>query len=151
MFNLNIFQMKSLPRFPYFLIFVTFAFLAAGCVPSVTTTSRDRSFDNGWQFLRDSITGAEAADFDDSGWKDVDLPHDWSMDDLQVNGSDSQTGPFSKLSPGGPSTGHFIGGTAWYRKHFISPARDKNKISILRFDGIYMESDVWVNGHHAGY
>jgi beta-galactosidase len=123
--------MKSLPRFPHILIFATFAFLAGGCSPSVTTTSRDRCFDFGWKFLRDSISGAEAVDFDDSGWQEIDLPHDWSMEDLQGNGSGSQAGPFSKASPGGPSTGHFIGGTAWYRKHFILSARDDHKTSML--------------------
>ncbi len=114
-------------------------------------SSRDRLFDNGWKFLRDSISGAEVPGFDDSQWRDLDLPHDWSMDDLPGEDSDSQIGPFSKDSPGGSSTGHVIGGTSWYRKHFSTDGKNAGKIHVLTFDGVYMESEVWLNGHHVGY
>ena len=47
-------------------------------------------------------------------------------------------------------TGYTIGGTAWYRKEFTIDSKDKDKIVYLQFDGVYMNSDVWVNGKHAG-
>ncbi|MGW8316395.1 MAG: glycoside hydrolase family 2 TIM barrel-domain containing protein, partial [Bacteroidales bacterium] len=59
-------------------------------------------------------------------------------------------GPFSLQSPGGGATAYAIGGTAWYRKHFKLAEEDAGKRVILYFDGIYMESEVWVNGKRAG-
>ena len=60
-------------------------------------------------------------------------------------------GPFDlALSPGGASTGYFVGGTGWYRKHFIlDPAEAGQNVSIC-FHGVYMNADVWLNGHHLG-
>ena len=60
-------------------------------------------------------------------------------------------GPFDPgSSEGGASTGHVLGGTGWYRKHFTLAASDSNKLVSVRFDGVYMNSDVWLNGHHLG-
>lgn len=59
-------------------------------------------------------------------------------------------GPFSKTAIGGLSTGFTVGGTAWYRKSFIVDKADKDKIAYLQFDGVYMNSDVWINGKHVG-
>jgi beta-galactosidase len=62
-----------------------------------------------------------------------------------------QIGPFSQKAPGnGNSTGHVIGGTGWYRKSFVMDKKDAGKTVILKFDGVYMESRVWVNGKEAG-
>jgi beta-galactosidase len=143
-------KMKLQPIFTNMYLFLVAVFILTTCYPSDKTASRDRLFDNGWKFLRDSITGAEAVDFDDAGWRDVDLPHDWSIEDLPGESDSLQTGPFSKLSPGAASTGHVLGGTAWYRKHFRLSLKDGCS-AILRFDGVYMESEVWVNGQHVGY
>lgn len=66
------------------------------------------------------------------------------------------TGPFTAWSQGGADTGHTFGGTGWYRKHFtLQPSDTAHQISLL-FDGIYMFSDIWVNGqrlavHPNGY
>lgn len=59
-------------------------------------------------------------------------------------------GPFSPESPGGSATGHTLGGTGWYRKRFTLDAPDAGKAAFLLFDGICMNSDVWLNGHHLG-
>jgi beta-galactosidase len=112
---------------------------------------RDRLFNSGWKFVRDSIPGAEQPDFDDSKWMTVDLPHDYSIMDLPGDNGTDQIGPFSKKSPGnGNSTGHVIGGTGWYRKSFTLDKADGGKTVIINFDGVYMESEVWVNGKNAG-
>ena len=118
---------------------------------SLKRPERDRLFNSGWKFIRDSIPGAEQPGFDDSNWMLVDLPHDYSIMDLPGNDGPDQVGPFSKKSPGnGNSTGHFIGGTGWYRKSFTIDNTDKGKSVVLNFDGVYMETEVWVNGKKAG-
>jgi beta-galactosidase len=59
-------------------------------------------------------------------------------------------GPFSPESEGGPATGHTVGGTGWYRKHFALDAAEAGRLVSILFDGVYMDSDVWINGHHLG-
>jgi beta-galactosidase len=99
----------------------------------------------------DSLSGSpEQPGFVDSGWQVVDLPHDWSIAHLPADHVVDQVGPFSKKSPGSTSTGYVLGGTGWYRKHFTLDKRDEGKTAILRFDGVYMEAEVWVNGKPAG-
>jgi beta-galactosidase len=122
-----------------------------GCnKPATNKEPRVISFDQGWRFLKDNPSGAEKPDFNDAGWRTLDLPHDWSIEDLPGQKEDSVIGPFSKKSIGKMSTGFTIGGTAWYRKTFTIDKADKNKIVYLQFDGVYMNSDVWINGKHIG-
>jgi beta-galactosidase len=60
-------------------------------------------------------------------------------------------GPFdTALSQGGPSTGHVVGGTGWYRKHFTLTPAENGKRVVVRFDGVYMNADFWINGRHLG-
>ena len=69
----------------------------------------------------------------------------------RVGAKAMRVGPFdSGLSEGGASTGYFVGGTGWYRKHFILMPTDAGKHVTICFDGVYMNSDVWLNGHHLG-
>jgi len=110
-----------------------------------------RSFDTDWRFSRDSITGAEQPSYDDSKWRVLDLPHDWSIEDIPQQVEGKTIGPFSKESPGGKSTGHVLGGTGWYRKKFALDKSDTGKLISLYFEGVYMESDAWINGQHLGY
>lgn len=102
-------------------------------------------FDEGWRFYRGDTSNAGNPSFDDSGWRLVDLPHDWSIEDIP--GTDS---PLDSTVSGGIDAGYFAGGTGWYRKTFFVPASLKNKRFTIRFDGVYMNSDVWINGKHAG-
>lgn len=62
----------------------------------------------------------------------------------------TQSGPFEAYAVGGRSTGYTRGGTGWYRKDFIPMCREKDRRVYLRFDGVYMNADVWVNGLHLG-
>jgi len=112
--------------------------------------TRTTSFDEGWRFIKDNPSGAEIPTFDDSKWRTLDLPHDWSIEDLPNQIKDSIIGPFSKASIGKMGTGYTIGGTAWYRKNFTINKEDKDKTAYVMFDGVYMNSDVWVNGKHVG-
>jgi beta-galactosidase len=113
---------------------------------------RNQSFDQGWRFYRGEGQGFEAAELDDSAWRAVDVPHDWSVEDLPPAPADTQAhriGPFDRSAVGGTATGFSAGGEGWYRKHFQLRLPDKGRAEIL-FEGIYMDSDVWLNGHHLG-
>ncbi|HVU85077.1 MAG TPA: glycoside hydrolase family 2 TIM barrel-domain containing protein, partial [Puia sp.] len=125
--------------------------LQSSCREAEKEMARSRSFNADWRFTRDSIAGAEQPGFNDSGWRTVDLPHDWSIEDLPHQEAGKTIGPFSKESPGAASTGHTIGGTGWYRKTFTLGKNETGKRISLYFEGVYMESDLWINGQHAGY
>src|SRR5258706_4781858 len=102
-------------------------------------------FDFGWRFYRGGAQSAETPSFDDTSWRKVDLPHDWSIEDLPGTSS-----PFDPDAVGQVSTGFAVGGTGWYRKHFFLNAHQKAKRVYLQFDGVYMNADVWLNGNHLG-
>ncbi len=128
-------------------------------------SKRGQLFDSGWRFYRGDAPGAERPEFNDGGWRALDLPHDWSVEDLpprpsQENGESTlwgesvlptRVGPFdSELSQGGRSTGWFVGGTGWYRKRFRAASAPAGSQVEIVFDGVYMNSDVWLNGQHLG-
>jgi beta-galactosidase len=76
--------------------------------------------------------------FDDSGWRKLDLPHDWGIE-----------GPFKQEYFGG--TGKLpYWGVGWYRKRFTLPASDEGKQVFLSIDGAMSYSMVWLNGHFVG-
>ena len=122
-------------------------------VPGFTApenTMRDRLFDSDWLFYRGSVDQAEKVNFDDSKWRTLNLPHDWSIEDVPMNEDSAAVGPFSKKSSGTFNNGYFMTGEGWYRKYFKLSAEDmKKQVSIL-FDGIFMNSEVWINGHYLG-
>jgi beta-galactosidase len=111
-------------------------------------TNRGRSeilFDPGWKFHRGDTVAAESVGFNDSSWRIVDLPHDWSIEDLP--GKES---PIDSNAISGIDAGYLVGGTGWYRKEFSLPSSLKHKHVMVRFDGVYMNSDVWINGEPLG-
>jgi beta-galactosidase len=110
--------------------------------------------DENWQFKKGDIKGAEMPGYNDRDWRLINLPHDWSVEPLKAK--EGVIGPFSKESTGKESVGHTIGGTAWYRRKFTIPKEDSGKMFSLYFEGVYMESEVYVNGekvydHPNGY
>jgi beta-galactosidase len=121
-----------------FLVFVLFMMMT-DLFPQTTL------FDFDWRFLRGTAQGAEAPSFDDSMWRKIDLPHDWSIENLPGTQSPFHPDAITKMS-GGWSTG----GTGWYRKTFNIPSQQVRKRILIQFDGVYMNSDVWLNGHHLG-
>ncbi len=113
--------------------------ILVGCFSQITL------FDADWRFHRGGAQRAEMPEYDDSKWRINDLPHDWSIEDLPGTQS-----PFHPDAIGQVSTGFTIGGTGWYRKTFSVPAEQKNKRIHIQFDGVYMNSDIWLNGQHLG-
>jgi len=110
-----------------------------------STDKRVNLFDAGWKFYRGGAQGAENPSFDDSRWRIVDLPHDWSIEDLP--GTDS---PFNVNAISQVNGGFTTGGTGWYRKTFSLPSELKGKSLRIRFDGVYMNSEIWLNGQYIG-
>ena len=73
------------------------------------------------------------------------------IDAPAMTGERVRVGPFdTHASPGGRHTGYVLGGVGWYRKQFRPAAADRGKSVSIRFDGVYMDSDVWINGHALG-
>ena len=138
----------------------SFAWAAAGERGSVATID----FDDNWLFSRGDAAGAHEVAFDASAWRKVILPHDWSIEDLPTqsatNGEEAiwqdcdcpeTVGPFSRMkSEGEASTGWVVGGIGWYRKKFPTTRLLRGGRAILLFDGVYRNSELWVNGTEVG-
>jgi len=107
---------------------------------AIRLSQREIRFDDNWLFLKDSLKN-------DS--RTVQLPHDWSIEDLPNQNDSTIIGPFYKYSPLKEQGAYTIGGTAWYKKSFTLPDLQGHLLHI-RFDGVYMNSNVWINGHHLG-
>lgn len=106
-------------------------------------------FNDGWKFHRGSAANAEQENYNDSKWRTLDLPHDWSMDPTPVQRNGITIGPFSKYNEGGMSgadIGQTLGGEGWYRKEFTVAPEDSEKIVVLYIEGAYNQSEVFVNG-----
>ena len=121
-------------------LFLVFCFL----LPALALSAADRlhaSFDFDWKFTLSAPAGAQAPDFDDTAWADVQLPHDWSMEL-----------PYLSPKEGGKgSMGFMQGGLGWYRKTFAVPAAWKGRRVSLEFDGVYHRATVFVNGQEVGF
>lgn len=146
--------------------FRTFALILAACMPigfagcsttqpgtpasAIAPTGQNRTLiDANWRFhLGDiaPIDKAIAVNDDDQTWRPVDLPHDYVIEGTYVE---------SKLTPE-RSHGYLPAKVAWYRKHLLIPPSDQGKILRLDFDGVFRDSQVWLNGkllgrHPSGY
>jgi beta-galactosidase len=100
---------------------------------------RRSNFDSQWKFVKGDSQGAQSPDFNDGGWKTLDLPHDWSIE-----------GPFSEDAPGAGNGAYLPTGIGWYRKQFTLPVATRGKRVVLQFDGVYQRSEVWMNGTSLG-
>ncbi|HYM95072.1 MAG TPA: glycoside hydrolase family 2 TIM barrel-domain containing protein, partial [Chitinophagaceae bacterium] len=96
--------------------------------------------DFNWRFSQTDTIGADKTSFNDTKWRTLNLPHDWSIENT-----------FIEDAPTGGRGGYLPTGIGWYRKHFVLPKSViKNNIWI-EFEGVYQNSDVWINGHHIGH
>ena len=103
--------------------------------------ARERlNFDKDWRFLLGDSAQMAKAEYNDSWWRRLDLPHDWAIE-----------GDFYVGNPSGASGGALPGGIGWYRKHFtINCESTANNRYFIEFDGVYMNSTVYVNGQKVG-
>lgn len=100
---------------------------------------RKQLFDYDWKFFLGDVDEAKANDFNDTGWRKLDLPHDWSIE--------------GKVNPKNPTKGaggYFPAGIGWYRKTFDVPAEWKAEKIAIYFEGVYMNSEVFINGKPLG-
>jgi beta-galactosidase len=97
------------------------------------------NFDEGWRFKLDSSKVYSDPMYNDKWWRLLDLPHDWSIE-----------GQFSKNAPAGTGGGALPGGIGWYRKSFTLPVSERGKQLFIDFDGVYRNSEVFINGHSLG-
>src|SRR5678816_3153888 len=89
------------------------------------TTRTEILFDDDWKFFKGDVASAEQPSFDDTSWRAVDLPHDWSIENLPNQTPGKVIGPFSKESQGTTATAYTLGGIGWYRKVFTLSAKEK--------------------------
>jgi beta-galactosidase len=96
-------------------------------------------FDSNWKFFLGDPPAVSTVNFDDKNWRNLDLPHDWSIE-----------GTPDKDNPMGTDGGYFPSGIGWYRKSFTVPASWKAKQVSIYFEGVYMNSEVFINGKSLG-
>jgi beta-galactosidase len=113
-------------------------FAAAVCFANSRPQKR-ASFNQDWRFQLGEVANGQDADLNDAQWRQLNLPHDWSIE-----------GEFSEKNPAGTGGGALPGGIAWYRKTFTMPAMTRGKLVFIEFDGVYRNSEVWINGHYLG-
>ena len=102
---------------------------------------RNIPLDADWRFHRGGCVGAQLLQYNDSAWRNINLPHDWSIEDLEGKPS-----PFDKNATAQQSTGFTVGGVGWYRKQLDVPQSYQGKRVIIRFDGVYNNSEIFLNG-----
>ncbi|MDP4182681.1 MAG: glycoside hydrolase family 2 TIM barrel-domain containing protein, partial [Bacillota bacterium] len=100
---------------------------------------RGQNFDEGWKFNKGDVSNGQSTSFNDSSWQAVTLPHDWSIFNT-----------FNQSSSAGSGGGYLDGGIGWYRKTFTIPSDYSGKKVFIDFDGVYMNSQVWINGTLLG-
>ena len=114
--------------------------LVAAVLTPLPAQERSRlDFDRAWRFQLGEVDHGEAITLDDSRWRTLDVPHDWSIE-----------GEFSENNPAGVGGGALPGGIGWYRKTFTVPSANSGRLTFVDFDGVYRNSEVWINGHSLG-
>ena len=116
--------------------------LAAWLLFSQATLATDSprlrlNFDFDWRFLLGDAPGASVEGFPDGGWRELDVPHDYSRE-----------GDFSETNDS--CTAFLPAGTGWYRKTFVVPSDWSNRLVSVQFDGVSEQSKVWINGYSLG-
>lgn len=123
-------------RYHYFLLITLLICAAAAKGQSARKTE---NFNTGWKFFLGDEPRAQNSTFGDAQWRSLDLPHDWSIE-----------GRFDQKNPTTQAEGGLPAGIGWYRKSFTLPLSAQNKNIFIDFDGVYHNSEVWVNGHYLG-
>ncbi|OQP66411.1 glycoside hydrolase [Niastella vici] len=123
------------------LVFIILLVLLQGSVSNAQQLSPRTiiDFNNDWKFFLGDTAIAKEPGYNDNSWRTLNLPHDWSIE-----------GEFSEKHPGTPNQAALPTGIGWYRKTFTLPATAKDRNVFIEFDGVYRNSEVWINGHYLG-
>jgi len=132
--------LKSFPPPVYLLLIILLTCLNLSVTQGQNSPRLHESFDLGWKFFQGDLTNAALTAFADNDWKQIDLPHDWSI-----------AGPYAPTNSVDPRGGFLPTGVGWYRKHFLAPKSLLGQRISIEFDGVYRYSDVWLNGHFLGH
>ena len=111
-------------------------------LPTVTYAvglPRKTLIDSSWKFSLGDEQAASKSDYNDSKWRIVNLPHDWSIEHS-----------IDEKAQAGNDGGYRMTGIAWYRKELMVPASLKGEKVYLYFEGVYMNSSIYVNGQLIG-
>ena len=124
-------------------ITATFFFLSAIVISASlrgqSTTRIIESFNKDWKFNLGDESAARESNYNDGNWRSLQLPHDWSIE-----------GKFDPKNPATTGGGALPGGIGWYRKTFVLPATFQHNNVFIDFDGVYLNSEVWINGYYLG-
>jgi beta-galactosidase len=121
------------------LLFVLLTTCFSGYAQKQAGFERKQLFDYNWKFFLGDTVSAKSKNFDDKSWRNLDLPHDWSIE-----------GKIDHKNPTGVAGGYFPAGIGWYRKSFNIPAEWKGNSISIYFEGVYMNSEVFINGKSLG-
>ncbi|WP_396600665.1 glycoside hydrolase family 2 TIM barrel-domain containing protein [Algibacter sp. R77976] len=121
--------MKNILTFLLFALYISFGYAQRHII----------NFNNNWQFILEDNPSFSNKKIDDSSWNVLNVPHDWSFEKGVRKGGDQ-----------GQGGGYHDGGIGWYRKQFNVKKESLSKITYINFDGVYMNSEVWVNGNYLG-
>ena len=127
------------------LLFICFVIIVSEmCITTLYAQSQlnkrqRQNFCSDWKFYLGDVKEGQSPDLNDASWRKLNLPHDWSIE-----------GSFSKDNPATPGGGALPGGIGWYRKSFSLPQDENGKRFYIEFDGVYRNSEVWINGHYLG-
>ncbi|WP_207435498.1 beta-galactosidase GalB [Sabulibacter ruber] len=119
-------------------LFITLFALGA-CKTTDTLVRERQDFTKNWSFNLGDQASARETGYNDAQWRKLSLPHDWSIE-----------GKFDEKHPAGYGGGALPGGTGWYRKTFRVDSNEKDKLFYIDFDGVYTNSEVWINGQYLG-
>ncbi|OHX64441.1 glycoside hydrolase family 2 TIM barrel-domain containing protein [Flammeovirga pacifica] len=97
------------------------------------------NFNEHWKFKLEDQTGADKVKYNDTNWRALNLPHDWSIE-----------GEYDENHPMGDKCGYLPAGIGWYRKTIKVPKEWKGQYVQITFDGVFMNSTVWANGRKLG-
>jgi beta-galactosidase len=120
-------------------VFLVIISCISGFAQKQEKTLRKQLFDDSWKFFLGDTTAASLNNFDDKNWRILDLPHDWSIE-----------GKLNPNNPMGRDGGYFPAGIGWYRKTFTVSNEWKDKNVSIYFEGVYMNSEVFINGKSLG-
>ena len=135
---LNRFPSASFRHALNFSALLCFASAALAAAEPAASPREIIPFDTGWRFRLGDEPAARQPNFDDTNWRTLDVPHDWSIE-----------GPINPPPEGEGNGGYFLHGIGWYRKSFLLPVNSGKKV-VVEFDGVYMNSEVWINGQFLG-
>jgi beta-galactosidase len=132
------FMLNRFSHSVYFRVFMISCLFFATISSLVAQSRKQLNFNQDWFFKLDS-SKSYLHDHNLTTWRRLDLPHDWSIEMK-----------FDKKSPANSGAGYLSGGIGWYKKELILSDADKGQRVFIQFEGVYEQSEVWINGHSLG-